>query len=116
MTKLRDDGYLETDDPVVAACFLGQEVGFDEPNKEAQLDAIPFDEPFLGCTNKHYIEGDTILIPAATVDEVLREDPKLLYTIVAPLEGPSVSDKAHACLQWLHVHIHTHTHTEEHHA
>jgi len=27
MTKLRDDGYLETDDPVVSACFLGQTMG-----------------------------------------------------------------------------------------
>jgi len=28
VTKLRDNGFLETDDPVVAACFLGQNARF----------------------------------------------------------------------------------------
>ena len=65
---LRDDGYLETDDPVVAACFLGKEAKFimwdtREPSSELyRINAI-----MPNGWNNH---GWPIRIPAATVAEV----------------------------------------------
>ena len=50
MTTLRDDGYLETDDPVVAKCCIGEEV-------------------YAGMGGAR-----SYLIPAATVAEVALDD------------------------------------------
>lgn len=66
MTTLRDDGMMETDDPVVAACFLGCHVhdaggsGAHDILHQISKDVFFFDEFSCG----------TILIPAATVAEV----------------------------------------------
>lgn len=69
MTKLRPDGYLETDDAVVAACFLGHIV--DGQDCHGQLDTIEFDEPFLIAWGMgQSARSETLLIPAATVAEV----------------------------------------------
>ena len=73
MTKLRDDGHLETDDPVVAACFINHDVrrmGFngrdiDEPRKVYRVG--PDGVLFYGIVSVGY----PILIPAKTVAEVV---------------------------------------------
>ncbi len=71
MTTLRDDGLLETDDPVVAACFLGQRI----------------DSGYVLCVIRNNGWGSwsgeeqareagpyPILIPAKTVAEVWDDD------------------------------------------
>ena len=69
MTTLRDDGYLETDDPVVAACFLGKTVrittlgGWTE-SKMWRINRRYVD--LVACENASY----PIRIPASTVAEV----------------------------------------------
>ena len=84
MTTLRDDGYLSTDDPVVAACFLGRDVKSEAltvpdgtyrraPNGEwwgITLDGVYSDFAIWMCGPYSY----PILIPAATVAEVALPD------------------------------------------
>lgn len=68
MTRLRDDGYLETDDPVVASCFLEQAVCQGSPSAYTYLlSAVSAD------TWSEMEWGYPILIPAATVAEVIKE-------------------------------------------
>lgn len=68
MTKLRDDGYLETDDPVVAACFLGKTVFSERKEQCFELEEVSKAQPY-----GHFIKpviAYPILIPARTVAEV----------------------------------------------
>jgi len=71
MTSLRDDGYLETDCPVVAACFLRREVLMrrlgTQLQHETELAAVSDDgvQNWKGAEHCY-----PILIPAATVAEV----------------------------------------------
>lgn len=68
MTTLRDDGYLETDDPVVAACFLEFDSGIIDPGIcEQTIDAVCWNA-WMNCSGDRY--DYPILIPAATVAKV----------------------------------------------
>lgn len=69
MTKLLDSGYLETDDPVVAALFLDEDVlGFDDERQEWLIYLIEVGKDHLFAEDK-YIEYP-IRIPAKTVANV----------------------------------------------
>ena len=89
MTTLRSDGYLETDNAVVAACFIGKQVtaqGDDGPVSGALAELgvdggrlyaelmVPDDESETGAS--FWAVGDpdnggiSILIPASVVGEV----------------------------------------------
>ncbi len=76
MTKLRDDGCLETDEPVAAACFLGRSVKC-APSSDLTLEAV-FSDGWQSDERAWDI-GDNaydypILIPAKTVAEVWDDD------------------------------------------
>lgn len=68
MTTLRDDGYLETDDPVVAACFIGRQIyrGYHETLKSVTETGVGSIDRAWNYTSCAY----PILIPAKTVAEV----------------------------------------------
>ena len=75
MTTLRDDGYLETDDPVVAACFMGRDICGMSCNSDRQ-EAYDIETFYLrsvdtsgGCS-VNGIYCYPLLIPASTVAEV----------------------------------------------
>lgn len=84
MTTLTNDGLL-TNNIVVGACFGGKVVtviGLDEPNLTGQLVGIPdvIDSPagvFTVCDDEteDCRKGLSILVPAATVAEVLKFAP-----------------------------------------
>ncbi len=70
MTTLRDDGYLETDDPVVAVCFLGKEAKFIMwDTREVSSELYRINAIMPNGWNNH---GWPLLVPAATVAEVCR--------------------------------------------
>lgn len=68
MTKLRDDGYLETDVPVVAACFFGRQI--EDGYTLCVVRADGWDS-WSEKEQSRYGSGYPILIPAATVAETL---------------------------------------------
>lgn len=79
MTKLRDDGYLETDDPVVAACFIGKETHSDHMLGHIGQQIMwlfelcaPAKSQVLGEDDCWYLYP--ILIPAKTVAEVATDE------------------------------------------
>lgn len=74
MTTLRDDGYLETDDPVVAACFLGKAVIGLDGAEQVQFTLRQITR-YAGIDQTAMTKRATaylypIRIPAATVAEV----------------------------------------------
>ncbi len=60
MTTLLDSGYLETDDPVVAACFLGCIVGV----ARGEFQTVTLTNVRIN----NYYRDYPILIPAAMID------------------------------------------------
>lgn len=96
MTKLTDQGYLETDDPVVAACFLEHDVvGIDaiDPDATGQLQEIAHysgKTEFLVAHNRDYLAGcSKLLIPASVVAEAWSRDEtahKALTAILGEME------------------------------
>ena len=66
MTRLRDDGYLETDDPVVTACFLNRKVRQCLRKGFIKLLGV-YSEFWDACG---VMTPYPLLIPAATVAEV----------------------------------------------
>lgn len=73
MTKLRNDGYLETDDPVVAACFLRKNIEADNVHHipgAGYLNEVHSTAVVVGWTRCLY----PILIPAQTVAEMCYDD------------------------------------------
>ena len=99
MTRLNDDGYLETDDPVVAACFLGQEgliEGLDD-----FLDSVG--TLTIGFCDSEGNESTTdypIRIPAATVAEVWDKASSIVIGVLYRVSVDSHVD----LLEWLRTH------------
>ena len=97
MTTLRDDGYLQTDDPVVAACFLEKRVVENRKKREGLLcridvtqKGIVFGVGFWETDRIYKFEYDTkaILIAAKTVAEVWKDaDPVKLSALAAATGG-----------------------------
>lgn len=78
MTKLRDDGYMEIEGPVVAACFIGQRhLDFNGANRgiiyRVARDCV--------VSRKLLAVGYPILIPAKTVAEVCDDDLRIPKTL-----------------------------------
>ena len=103
MTKLRDDGYLETDDAVVAACFLGRNarfIFFDTKEISDGLYAVLTIRQD-GWNNHDY----PIFIPAKTVAEVCDKqavNPVPLVVLVTATGGRS--DAPMKLFAWLRTH------------
>lgn len=104
-TTLRDDGYLEINDPIVAACFLDKTVYF------VAADSMTTDVlEWIGPTWFHgtVCEATHIRIPAATVAEVVQGG---MFARLAILIGQSLQ----GLVDWLDKHageIWYGTHTE----
>lgn len=96
MINLRDDGHLETDEPVAAACFLGRSIG-DWAHPITSVTE-------WGCTNDDDGLEYPILIPAKTVDSAVREEPRRFLVIAAFVEGQTLADRGVALTGWLRKH------------
>ena len=109
MTKLRDDGYLETDDPVVAACFIEKvvDVCFEKDSDEMSSPEVYWEPLKLYAVAKHCVyisdfdKGSyPILIPAKTVAEVCDAVPGQRRTlIVLSIDNWDVGGKLEVWLQ-----------------
>ncbi len=104
MTKLRDDGCLETDDPVVAACFLGRrgvivrtEGGSRMP---ARLDSVAADQTYSHGIPSPY----PIRIPAATVAEVECGNSGIEPHWLLLCHSVDVTGSQRTLIQWLRKH------------
>ena len=106
MTTLLDTGYLETDDPVVAACFLEKMVWVEDPDGE-QVERCLFTLSRCEvCSDYDY--PYPIRIPASTVAEVWGDQPGLRLrhgVILAALDESSHDDDIHeTLLHWIDQH------------
>lgn len=92
MTRLTDDGYLETSDPVVAACFIGERAWSRNSPELSNPEGIHWSFEMLMAGPLTVLGTDQIVyeypirIPAQTVAEAWREEPAttafmVLYTI-----------------------------------
>ena len=109
MTKLRDDGFMETDDPVVAACFLDKE--FPDGSMVVGLDIEGvqwFDENTQTFSNHAF----PILIPAKTVAEVIADAVHGSLTWFVIVATIPVADGTMAGGDWV-LKTWTRTHTKE---
>jgi hypothetical protein len=114
MTKPRDDGYLETDDPLVAACFIGKAVRFQvEPNPDDQpvwgdgwLHVVSDYVPGFCGQDKYGLEtgGDTILIPASVVAEVFFASELAMKVIVMAIDNEDTLLPTYEVVRWLLQH------------
>ena len=115
MTKLRDDGYLETDDAVVAACFLGMRVEFPDlaGNREViALLQIEHGGLFYGNGEHENTCGPRILIPAKKVAEVIADAVHGSLTWFVIVATIPVADGTMAGGDWV-LKTWTRTHTKE---
>jgi len=88
VTHLRDDGYLETNDLFVAACFLDRTVWFMNGNTRTEdiLFTI-YPNCFAGLK---MCMASTIYIPAATVRDVWFQEPwsRAMLILDSAIKGP----------------------------
>lgn len=86
MTTLRDDGYLETDDPVVAACFLGRTIH------------LPSGAQVVTAVNARRVATPTcaveypVLVPASAVSQVWNSPQNAFVRMVVAWSHPADFD------------------------
>ena len=97
MTRLRDDGHLETDSPVVASCFIGELVCVKDLHHK-MVDRLIYSVSKGGIWNGRH-DDFPILISARVVAEVKATAFKW-YVIIGAVEGgaPALHD-------WLRQHV-----------
>ena len=113
MTKLRDDGMMEIDDSVVAACFLGREcLGLSgRPNGQDGYEEEPTTPVAIyesGVYDGERLYMWPILIPASTVAEVCGwspDTPGYRWTTSVPAVIQAFDGPTPGCLSmWLRTH------------
>ena len=125
MTKLRKDGKLETDDPVVSSCFLEKQVTVlhnSIPEEECRplhydVDIDKFTEEDLTgrllsvCSEGVWVVEQTyadypILVPAKTVKLRVNEDSLVWLVIVGTIEDDETIVGGDRFLgDWLRTHV-----------
>jgi len=94
MTRLRDDGLLETDDLFVAACFLGREVIFVGHKDEARKGILYSVWHWRKDRNEWFQRNDCatkkLWIPAETVRDVWFQEPwsREMLILESAINGP----------------------------
>ena len=96
MTKLRDDGYLETDDPVVAACFLGYEAKTGYSLTTVRSDGW---DSWSEAEQARYGSAYPIRIPAETFKSVWRSDDAIREFLYQRIRARSID-----VLDWFRTH------------
>ena len=107
MTELLESGYLSTDDPVVAACFLGRMVYWDETLEDEwdyRLEAVAKERCDVFADGDPDFITYPILIPAKVVAEKMDEDPLVWFVIVDRLPGQAITDGSRTIDTWLRSH------------
>jgi len=107
MTTLKDDGYLETDDPVVAVCFLDEKIRFERDHTDSLVELVGVSKDRVDVYPPAGLAVDEreypILIPAKTVAEVWKDaDPVKLSALAAATSGRC--DNPFPMFDWLTTH------------
>ncbi len=104
MTTLRDDGYLETDDPVVAAGFLEYDVKIPDTPLDFEIEHVGWNHIILRYGGEAGRYDYPILVPASRVAEVECGNSGIEPHWLMLCHSVDVTGSQHTLIQWLRQH------------